>query len=73
MSQNPFQIIRPTDKPPETLRKEVMSSVKLVMLLMRFVQLFMADYASSLFDKVRLLGDDRKDTGRKTGRNGPPD
>ncbi|MCB0791859.1 MAG: hypothetical protein H6595_14535 [Flavobacteriales bacterium] len=56
MSQNPFQIIRPTDKPPETIRKEVMSSVKLVMLLMRFVQLFMADYASSLFDKVRLLG-----------------
>lgn len=54
--QNPFRIIRPTDQPPESLRKEVMSSVKLLMLVMRFAQLFLGDYANSLFDKVRHLG-----------------
>lgn len=58
MSDNPFKIIRPTDQPPESLRKEVMSSVKFVMLLMRFVQLFVADLGSALFDKVRRVGDD---------------
>ena len=51
-----FMIIRPTDQPPEHLRKDVMGSIKLVMLLMRFVQLFMADYAMSIFENVRLAG-----------------
>jgi hypothetical protein len=56
MSENPFKIIRPTDQPPEDLKKEVMGSVKLLMLLMRFMQLFMADYAMTLFENVRLTG-----------------
>ena len=60
MSENPFKIIRPTDQPPENLRKEVMGSVKLLMLLMRFMQLFMADYAMTLFENVRLTG--KRDT-----------
>lgn len=58
MNENPFKIIRPTDEPPETLRKEVIGSVKFVMLLMRFLQLFMADYANALFESVRVIGDD---------------
>lgn len=63
MNENPFKIIRPTDQPPENLRKEVMGSVKFVLLLMRFLQLFMADYASVLFENVRVIGEDgeRKD------------
>ena len=43
MSENPFKIIRSTDQPPSDLRKEVMGSVKFMMLLMRFLQLFAAD------------------------------
>ena len=53
MSENPFKIIRSTDQPPDDLRKEVMTSVKFVMLLMRFVQLFVADFSLAMFDKVR--------------------
>lgn len=63
MSTNPFQLIRSTDEPPPELRKEVVSSVKFVMLLMRFVQLFVADFSVSMFDKVRLV---------KPGRSTPP-
>ncbi|HEX2616910.1 MAG TPA: hypothetical protein VHL57_05160 [Flavobacteriales bacterium] len=58
MNDNPFKIIRPTDQPPEHLRKEVLGSVKFVMLLMRFLQLFMADYANALFESVRVMGED---------------
>lgn len=54
--QNPFHVIRPTDQPPDSLRKDVMGSVKLLILFMRFAQLFMADYGNMLFEKVRLLG-----------------
>ena len=53
MSENPFKIIRSTDQPPEQLRGEVVSSVKLLMLVMRFVQLFVADFSSAMFDRVR--------------------
>jgi hypothetical protein len=53
MSENPFKLIRSTDQPPETLRKDVVSSVKFLMLIMRFVQLFVADFSLALFDKVR--------------------
>lgn len=61
MSENPFKIIRATDEPPEALRGEVVSSVKLLMLLLRFMQLFLVDFSSAVFDKVR-----------RTGTNEPP-
>ena len=61
MSENPFKIIRPTDQVPDDLKKDVMGSVKFVMLLLRFVQLFMADYSASVFDSVRLTGRSDKD------------
>lgn len=68
MSENPFKIIRPTDQPPADLRKNVMGSVKIVMLLIRFLQLFIADYSAAVFDNVRLVA--RKDN---ASSNGTPD
>ncbi len=56
MSENPFKIIRSTDLPPDDLRGEVLGSVKLAMLMMRVVQLFVADTGSALFEKFRILG-----------------
>lgn len=58
MSENPFKLIRSTDQPPESLRKEVLGSVKFVMLLMRFTQLFVSDYATAMFNNIRILGPD---------------
>ncbi|MCB0794342.1 MAG: hypothetical protein KDB88_06360 [Flavobacteriales bacterium] len=55
MSENPFKIIRPADRPPETLRKDVMGSVRLMMLMMRFMQLFVADWSATVFENVRVL------------------
>lgn len=55
MSEDPFKIIRSTEQPPEDLRKEVVGSARTVILLMRFMQLFLADQANVLFDHVRLL------------------
>jgi hypothetical protein len=66
MSDNPFKIIRPTDQPPESLRKDVVSSVKFLMLLMRFVQLFVADFSMSAFDKVRMVD---PETGKSRKKN----
>ena len=40
------------------LRKEVLGSVKFVMLLMRFTQLFVSDYATTMFNNIRILGPD---------------
>ena len=68
MNENPFKIIRPTDQPPETLRKEVIGSVRFVMLLMRFLQLFMADYANALFESVRV----RDENGERKSSPTPP-
>ncbi|MFT3885357.1 MAG: hypothetical protein QM724_07985 [Flavobacteriales bacterium] len=35
----------------------MIGSVKFVMLLMRFLQLFLADYANALFESVRVMGE----------------
>ncbi|MDX9751462.1 MAG: hypothetical protein RBT71_10315 [Flavobacteriales bacterium] len=65
MKENPFKLIRLEDEPPGHLRKEVLGSVRLAVLMMRFAQLFLADYAAALFDKFKLLpGDDRPDEHR---------
>jgi len=73
MSENPFKIIRPTDQVPDDLKKDVMGSVKFVMLLIRFVQLFMADYSASVFDSVRLTGRTDKDPRPPDRGNNTPD
>jgi hypothetical protein len=56
MSQNPFKLIRSTDQPPEHLRAEVVGSVKFVMMLMRMLQLFVADPSAALFERIRIVG-----------------
>jgi hypothetical protein len=58
MRENPFKIIGSTEDPPEHLRDEVLGSVRLTVLMMRFAQLFLADYAAVLFEKFKLLPDD---------------
>jgi hypothetical protein len=63
MSDNPFKIISPTDEVPEGLRGEVMGCVKLLMLLMRFVQLFVGDYTNAIFDNIRIVSGDRDQSG----------
>lgn len=60
MSKNPFQLIRPTEEPPEHLRAEVLGSVRSAILLMRLAQLFVADYAHSIFDKLSALDGKRR-------------
>ncbi len=62
MNENPFKIIRSTDQSPASLRKEVMSTVKFAMLILRFVQLFVADFSLAVFDKVRRTHVDRRHT-----------
>lgn len=58
MKENPFKLIRVSDEPPENLRKEVLGSVRLAVLMMRFAQLFLADYAAVLFEKFKLIPDE---------------
>ncbi len=65
MSENPFKLIRSTDQPPADLRKEVVGSVKFVMLLMRFTQLFVSDYATTMFNNIRIIGPDGERKPRK--------
>ena len=50
VDNNPFKIIKPTEEAPKELQGEVMGSVKTVVLILRFVQLFVGDYASSIID-----------------------
>ncbi len=49
---NPFKLIKPTDKPPENLKKDVLESIELMMLVVRMLQLFMVDYTISLPESV---------------------
>ncbi len=48
MNDNPFKIIKPTEEPPKELKQEVMGSVKTLVLILRFVQLFVGDYSSAV-------------------------
>ena len=53
MKDNPFKIIEPREQVPETVKTEVMGSVKAVVLLLRFVQLFVGDFTTLLLDKFK--------------------
>lgn len=53
MSENPFKIIKSTEQPPESLKKEVMGSVKSLELVLRLMQLFIADYSSAMINKFK--------------------
>ncbi|MGB1031863.1 MAG: hypothetical protein ACPGWM_04575 [Flavobacteriales bacterium] len=58
MKDNPFKIIEPREQVPETVKTEVMGSVKAVVLLLRFVQLFVGDFTTLCLDKFKT--EDRK-------------
>ncbi len=53
MSDNPFKIIEPREVLPEDHKEEVLGSVKSIMLMLRFVQLFVGDFASVFLDKFK--------------------
>ena len=58
---NPFKLIKPTDKPPEHLKKDVMESIELMMLVVRMLQLFMVDYSISIPESMDHLFKTSKD------------
>jgi hypothetical protein len=60
MSDNPFKIIEPRETVPENLKDEVMGSVRSVVLILRFVQLFVGDFSSTLMRMYRTGSADRK-------------
>ena len=57
MADNPFKIIEPREKIPEAVRKEVMGNVKTVVLVLRFVQLFVGDFTSVILAKMKTNKD----------------
>jgi hypothetical protein len=53
MSNNPFKIIEPREQIPDSVKNDLMGSVKSVVLLLRFVQLFVGDFATVFNDKFK--------------------
>ncbi len=69
---NPFKLIKPTDKPPENLKKDVMESIELMMLVVRMMQLFMVDYSISIpesMDQFFRTSNDEKDGKKDSDEN----
>lgn len=62
MSDNPFKIIEPREAVPENLKKEVMGSVKTVVLILRFVQLFIGDYTSTILKLYKSTDSDSENS-----------
>ncbi|NNC84102.1 MAG: hypothetical protein HKN79_11045 [Flavobacteriales bacterium] len=61
MSGNPFKIIEPTEQAPESVRGELMGSIDNVVLMLRFVQLFVADTTAVALNKMKIDLDTKKD------------
>lgn len=61
MSDNPFKIIEPREQVPERVRDDVMGSVKAVVLILRFVQLFVGDFSGVILEKLSKSSKDKKD------------
>lgn len=53
MSDNPFKIIEPREQVPEYVKKDLMGSVKSIVLLLRFVQLFVGDFTTVFIDNFK--------------------
>lgn len=68
MNENPFKIIEPREQVPENMRKDVMGSVKLAVLVLRFVQLFVGDYSAVILERFSKTSktNDRKPDGSNT-------
>lgn len=57
---NPFKIIEPNEQAPENGREEVMGSISTMVLILRFVQLFVADSTGVILSKFKIdLDSDR--------------
>jgi len=54
MSTNPFKIIESTEEAPKDLRTDVMKSTESAVLMLRFVQLFVGDYAATMLAKMKI-------------------
>lgn len=65
MSNNHFKIIKPTEEPPKELEKEVMSSVKTTVLILRIVQLFVGDIEGSVLHLFKTKKNTKKDSDKK--------
>jgi len=63
MSKNQFKIIKPTEDPPEELEKEVMGSVKSIVLMVRVLQLFVGDIESTLVHLYKTKSKKKKKKG----------
>ena len=63
---NPFKLIKPTDRPPENLKKDVLESIELMMLVVRMMQLFMVDYTVSIPESMDQFF---KTSDAKTGKD----
>lgn len=53
MKDNPFKIIEPREEIPASVKDDVMGSVKSAVLMLRFVQLFVGDFAAVFLDKFK--------------------
>jgi hypothetical protein len=51
---NPFKIIEPNESAPEGSKDELMGSIGSVVLILRFVQLFMADSTAVILNKFKI-------------------
>lgn len=59
---NPFKIIQPSETPPESVKKELMGSIDSIVLILRFVQLFMADSTAVALRNLKIDLDKKPDT-----------
>lgn len=62
MSDNPFKIIEPREELPVSHKTEVIGSVKSVILILRFVQLFVGDFTNIILDKFKTNSTPQKPT-----------
>jgi hypothetical protein len=51
---NPFKIIEPAEQAPENVKGELMDSIKNIVLILRFVQLFVADTTAVVLTKMKI-------------------
>ena len=68
MSSNPFKIIEPTEQAPDTVKGELMGSIDNVVLMLRFVQLFVADSTAVALNKMKIDLDTKDTNSNSTDR-----
>ncbi|NND93232.1 MAG: hypothetical protein HKN45_00085 [Flavobacteriales bacterium] len=59
---NPFKIIQPSEAPPESVKKELMGSIDSIVLILRFVQLFVADSTAVAMKNFKIDLDPNSDS-----------